>query len=131
VKKPISVIAPVLGAVLLLFAVVAGRESAPEHVRTVTVTVEQQAPGMFETTGGGAITLGCSLWDVPDVSDSYDGDPHDFILQAARDSILGMFVHDGRLYMISGEQCGFSIDWRRFPETPRPQDAPTPSPNRS
>lgn len=81
---------------------------------------EAPLPALFETTGGGAVTIGCALWDVPQPDpEDYNGDTHDYVLESDRDSLFLVAVHAGHTVLISGEQCGISLDWRRFPDKER------------
>ena len=81
---------------------------------------QEQLPGMFE--GQGAITIGCSLWDVPQKGDEYEGDSKDFVIQGDRDSVLMIYSLGGKTQLVSGEQCGYSVDHRVFPEEERKHD---------
>ncbi len=85
-----------------------------------TVVHELGLPGIFE--GDGAVTLGCALWNVPMAGSEFD-DPQLFLLEGDENELLLFTVHNGRLYIISGQHCGLSIDWRRFPMEERRQDA--------
>lgn len=80
----------------------------------------EQAPGLFE--GSGAVTVGCALWDVPTDGSAYDGDPKDFYLSADRDEFVLAFVHQGKIKVASGQQCGISVDHRVFPTEERKHD---------
>jgi hypothetical protein len=92
-----------------------------EHFRP-GLAPDQVMPGRFETTGGGNVTIGCALLDVPEKGTDYEGDPHDFLLQADREALLMVIVHDGHTYILSGQQCGISTDWTRFPQKERPSE---------
>lgn len=79
-----------------------------------------QLPGVYE--GQGAITIGCALNSVPQQSDEYPGDPHDFLLSVDREEMMLIVIHQGHSYLLDGKQCGYSIDWRAFPQEERQQD---------
>lgn len=80
----------------------------------------EQLPGMFE--GQGAVTIGCALWDVPLQGEAYEGDPKDFLVQADREEFLMLYSLGGRMQIVSGKQCGYSVDHRVFPEEERKHD---------
>lgn len=81
---------------------------------------EPQLPGIFE--GQGAVTVGCALWDVPITGEDYTGDSKDFVVSGDRDSLIMLYSFGGKTRLISGSQCGYSVDHRVFPDKEREHD---------
>ena len=88
---------------------------------------EWALPALFE--GEGAVTFGCSLWEVPMVNPYGPDNPNEgfFAAQIAgsneglREAAIIVDGPNGTT-LISGQDCGISIDWRRFPTEERPAD---------
>lgn len=107
-----------LGAVILVLSADEDVDDAGNRVRDLPVV--QVVPGLWE--GEGAITLGCSLYDTPQLmpygKENEDTDTVGLQLRGDRDNPYQMlFVVDGPqgTVFLSGSYCGLSIDWRRFP----------------
>lgn len=84
---------------------------------------EWTLPAIFE--GEGAITLGCALWSVPQVTEYSADNPNvgAFVVQASDMSGLFALVDGpGGTELVSGTDCAISVDWRRFPRDTRPGD---------
>ena len=100
----------------------------------VTVLVEvrpesnpQLLPAIFD--GEGAVVLGCAFWGVPSVTPFSEENPDVgvFVISASgskqtpRRVTLAVDGPHG-FAIVSGEECGVEIDWRRFPAVDRPGD---------
>lgn len=86
---------------------------------------EWATSGLFESQG--AVTLGCALWDPPNIRPYTDNEldvrplADYYIVSSPNNTVLVAARTDG-VATVSGLRCGISIDWRRFPTSPRPTD---------
>jgi hypothetical protein len=105
----------------MLFAV-----SGVTAAKTPPPWEEWSLPARFE--GHGALTLGCSFWDVPSVTGYSDENPRTDLVMVAisgeRGDVEALFSIDGPhgTSFVGGEKCAVSVDWSAFPERERPAD---------
>ena len=79
--------------------------------------------GRFE--GNGAFTVGCRLWDVPKIYPYGEDNPDTGTFLLSSDGAGLILIFDGLqgTVLVSGQSCGASVDYRRFPtELPAPGD---------